>query len=138
MCEKPVLLYDGLCGFCNGTVRFILKHDTRGVLRFAPLQGVFARGVMGRHAELAGVDSLILVEYDPANGAERVHVRSNSVLRLATYLGGGWTLVQLLRVVPTGVRDWIYDIIARFRYRIFGVYQACPRPDPDQRARFLD
>src|SRR6185436_14356621 len=58
----PVLLYDGLCGFCNGTVQFVLARDRRGVMRFATLQGEFARGIVARHPELAGVDSLILVE----------------------------------------------------------------------------
>ena len=85
-----MLLYDGLCRFCDGTVQFILKHDRRGTLRFATLQGDFARDVIARHPEVAGVDSLVLVEPDLDSGRERVYVRSEGALRIARYLGGAW------------------------------------------------
>jgi predicted DCC family thiol-disulfide oxidoreductase YuxK len=65
-----VLLYDGLCRFCNGTVRFVLAHDRRGALRFAALQGVFARQVLSRHPEFANIDSLILIDRDAGIGTE--------------------------------------------------------------------
>jgi predicted DCC family thiol-disulfide oxidoreductase YuxK len=130
-----VLLYDGLCGFCNGTVRFILARDRSGPMRFAPLQGEFARGVLARHPEVAGVDSLLLLERR-ADG-ERVYVRSAAALEVAAYLGGAWRAVGLLRVVPAFIRDRLYDVFARFRYRWFGRYQACPVPEPGVRERFL-
>ena len=79
MNPSAVLLYDGVCGFCNGMVQFVLPRDRTGRLRFAPLQGDFARDVLTRHPELAGVDSLILVEADDTD-RERVSVRSESVL----------------------------------------------------------
>lgn len=134
----PVLLYDGLCGFCDGTVQFILRHDRRGTLKFATLQGEFARGVIARHPELAGVDSLVLVEPDPANGQETVYVRSTGALRVARYLGGAWHLTRATAIVPRFLRDWAYDAFARIRYRVFGRYDSCPIPTPDQRARFID
>jgi len=134
----PVLLYDGLCCFCNGTVQFVLEHDRRRTMRFATLQGDFARGVLARHPEVAGVDSLILVEYDSATGVENVYARSAGALRVARYLGGPWTSAQALAIVPTFLRDWAYDLFARFRYRVFGRYDSCPIPSPAQRARFID
>ena len=134
----PVLLYDGLCGFCNGTVRFILARDHAGAMRFAPLQGAFAREVLARHPELTGVDSLVLVEGRGAKGEERVAVRSEAALRIAGYLGGGWRVAAALRVVPRALRDWCYDRFASVRYRLFGKFAACPVPAPDVRARFLD
>ena len=134
----PVLLYDGLCGFCNGTVQFVLEHDRRGTMRFATLQGDFARGVIARHPEVAGVDSLILVERNSATGAENVYARSAGALRVARYLGGPWTIAQALAIVPTFLRDWAYDLFARFRYRVFGRYDSCPIPSPAQRERFID
>jgi predicted DCC family thiol-disulfide oxidoreductase YuxK len=134
----PVLLYDGLCGFCDGTVQFILRHDRRGTLKFATLQGEFARGVIARHPELAGVDSLVLVEPDPATGQENVYVRSTGALRVARYLGGAWHLTRATAIVPRFLRDWAYDAFARIRYRVFGRYDRCPIPTPDQRARFID
>lgn len=139
MLDGPVLLYDGLCGFCDGTVQFILRHDRRGTLRFAALQGDFARDVIARHPELAGVDSLMLVERDgtPSDG-ERVYVRSDGALRVARYLGGGWHFARAVAIVPRFLRDWAYDAFARIRYRVFGRYDACPIPTPEQRARFID
>lgn len=135
--EHPVLLYDGLCGFCNGTVQFVLPRDRRGVLRFATLQGDFARGVMARHPELATIDSLILVEPSEADGGERVYVRSEGALRMAHHMGGAWRLAGALRIVPRVVRDWAYDSFARVRHRVFGRYDTCPLPTPEQRARFV-
>ena len=133
--DGPVLLYDGVCGFCNGTVQFVLARDRRGVLRFATLQGEFARGVMERHPELNGVDSLVLVERDAAG--EHVSVRSEVALRVARYLGGPWRIVGVLRVVPRFARDSVYDGFARIRYRVFGKYDSCPLPSAEQRKRFL-
>jgi predicted DCC family thiol-disulfide oxidoreductase YuxK len=138
MPDGPVLLYDGLCGFCDGTVQFILKHDRRGTLRFATLQGEFARGVIARHPELQGVDSLVLVEPADDSTSERVSVRSAGALRLARYLGGPWHIARAVAIVPRFVRDWAYDGFARIRYRVFGRYDSCPIPSPAQRARFID
>jgi predicted DCC family thiol-disulfide oxidoreductase YuxK len=126
-----------LCGFCDGTVQFILRHDRRGTLRFATLQGDFARGVIDRHPELDGVDSLVLVERDPS-GVEQVHVRSNGALRVARYLGGAWHVARVTAIVPRFIRDAVYDGFARIRYRVFGRHDSCPIPSPEQRARFLD
>ena len=134
--NAPVLLYDGVCGFCNQAVQTILKHDRRGVLRFAALQSGFGQGVLERHPELAGVDSVVFVERGP--GGERVHVRSAAALRVAAYLGGWWKLFLAARVVPAPVRDFFYDLVARYRYRFFGKYDACLLPPPEVRARFID
>ena len=112
--ERPVLLYDGLCGFCDGTVQFILRHDRRGTMQFATLQGEMGQRVLARIPALAGVDSLVLVE------GERVHIRSDAALRIADYLGGAWSLARVLRLVPRAIRDWGYDLFARHRYRLVG------------------
>ena len=138
MSDGPVLLYDGLCGFCDGTVQFILKHDRRGTLRFATLQGEYARGVIARHPELHGVDSLVFVEPADDSAGERISVRSAGALRLARYLGGPWHIARAVAIVPRFLRDWGYDRFARVRYRVFGRYDSCPIPSPAQRARFID
>lgn len=132
----PVLLYDGLCGFCDRTVQIVLAHDRRGIVRFAPLQGEFAAGVLARHPGLQGIDSLVLVERDDAQ-KERVSVRSEALLRIAEYVGGQWRLLRALRLVPRFLRDAGYDLFARFRYRVFGRFDTCPLPPPEVRARFL-
>jgi predicted DCC family thiol-disulfide oxidoreductase YuxK len=119
-------------------VQFVLEHDRRGTMRFATLQGDFARDVIARHPELAAVDSLVLVERDPATGEEQVYARSAGALRMARYLGGPWNIARTLSIVPPFLRDWAYDLFARFRYRLFGRYDSCPLPSLEQRARFID
>ncbi len=135
--HPPVMLYDGLCGFCDRTVRLVLRFDRRRTMRFAALQGDFAQNTLQRHAQLRGVDSLIVVE-NAGTGQERVHVRSEAVLFIARYLGGAWKAATLMRILPRGLRDGAYDLFARHRYRIFGRFDTCPLPAPDVRARFLD
>ena len=129
--DRTVLLYDGLCGFCDGTVQFILRHDRRGTMQFATLQGELGQRVLAGTRELQGVDSLVLLEGD------RVHVKSEAALRIAAYLGGAWKLALALRLVPRVVRDWGYDLFARHRYRFFGKHDSCPIPAPEVRARFI-
>ena len=133
--NQAVLLYDGLCGFCNTTVQFILGHESRPALLFAPLQGTFATGVIERHPELRLVDSLVWVEGQGA--AERVKVRSGAALQVAWYMGGAWRLLMLLWLVPRPLRDFAYDQFARRRFRFFGRYGSCPVPSKAVRDRFL-
>lgn len=133
---QPVLLYDGLCGFCDRTVQFILARDPGGRMHFAPLQGEYARQVLEEHPSLRDVDSLILVE-----AVAEPHtplVRSDAILAIADYLGWPWRAAIVFRILPAALRDWAYDLFARHRYRLFGRYDACPLPSPDVRARFVD
>ena len=133
---QPVLLYDGLCGFCDRTVQFVLARDPGGRMRFAPLQGEYARHVLMEHPSLRDIDSLILVEAGVE--AHSPLVRSGAVLAIADYLGWPWRAATVFRIVPTALRDWAYDLFARHRYRLFGRYDACPLPRPEVRARFID
>jgi predicted DCC family thiol-disulfide oxidoreductase YuxK len=127
----PILFYDGGCGLCARAVQWCLRHDRRGELRFAPLQGAtYAALVLpGKPQEL---DTLVLVE----DG--RLHVRSEAVVRLARHAGGiWWWLARAARVLPTGFRDAAYDAVARRRLRWFGTADACRAPDVAFRDRFL-
>ncbi len=135
---NPVLLYDGVCGFCNSTVQTILKLDKKGTMRFAALQSEFAKSILQRHPGLQGIDSIVLVEPAYGDNEERVFVRSAAALRVAAYLGGPWKLLRGASIVPAPIRDFCYDLIARYRYRIFGKYDSCMLPSADTRARFLD
>lgn len=132
-----ILLYDGLCGFCNGTVRLIIRHDKHGTMKFAALQSPFGRSVLAQHPSLQTIDSLILIDRtDPAR--EVIHIRSSGALAVAGYLGGVWTLVRIAHIIPRCIRDWIYDRFAQLRYTFFGRYNACPLPPPEIRSRFLE
>ena len=132
----PVLLYDGVCGFCNKSVQLILDHDRRGSMRFAALQSDYGQSVVERHPELRGVDSVVYVEQQ--TGGERIHVRSDAALKVAAYLGGFWRIFLAAKVLPRGLRDYLYDLFARNRYKLFGKYDTCMLPPPEVRSRFLD
>lgn len=132
----PVLLYDGDCGLCARSVQFVLRHDRRGTLRFAPLQGAFARDVLARHPSLATVDSVVWVEPAADGAAERVAVRSDAALLAVAYLGGWWSLLRAGRVMPKPLRDAVYDFVARHRHQF--TRPQCLIPPPDVRHRFID
>lgn len=135
-----VLLYDGLCGFCDGAVQWILAHDRRGELHFAPLQGDFGAELLERNPALREVDSLILVETEGAGARDdaRVRVRSDAALGVAAAMGGVWRVVGgALRIVPRPIRDAVYDTFARNRYRWFARRAECRLPGPEERRRFL-
>lgn len=133
--EAPLLLYDGVCGFCNGAVQFILSRDRVGTMRFSPLQSDVGEAVKARHEFLRNVDSVVFVER--TKDGERVFVKSSGALKVASYLGGPWKLLLAFRLVPAFVRDVFYDLFAKNRYRFFGKKDACMIPPRDVRNRFI-
>jgi predicted DCC family thiol-disulfide oxidoreductase YuxK len=129
----PVLLYDGVCGLCNSTVRFVLRRDRAAIFRFAALQSPWAERVLAEHGARASDLDTFYVVVD-----EQLLARSDAVLFLLRQFGGIWpTIGWVLRLLPRFVRDWLYRIVARNRYRIFGRYETCRLPGADERARFL-
>lgn len=134
-----IVLYDGVCGLCNRLVQFVLKRDRRDVFRFAPLQSDFAKEVLAKHSfTLESLDTMCVVS-DYGEPSEKLFCRSDAALTVAQNLSVMWrALGGIGRVLPAFFRDFVYNCIARNRYRIFGKYDACPLPTPDQRAKFLD
>jgi predicted DCC family thiol-disulfide oxidoreductase YuxK len=133
-----LILYDGVCGLCNRGVRFVLKRDRKGVFRFAALQSAASKKILARHGiEPDALDTFYVVP-DFAMAGERVLSRSAAALYIAARLGGLWKVAAVLRILPARVRDLVYDLIARNRYRIFGRYDTCPLPDERYRDRFID
>lgn len=135
--KDPVLLYDGVCGFCNKSVQLILKLDRQRKIKFAPLQSTFGESVCARHEELKGIDSVVLVE-NAGQASEKIYVRSSAALRIAHYIGGFWRIFLIGYILPASIRDLLYDLIARNRYRFFGRYDTCMMPSPEVRSRFID
>ena len=132
--EHPVVLFDGVCNLCNGTVQFLIDHDKGERLRFAALQSEAGARVLqahGRTAPTGDPDSVVLVE------AGRVYDHSDAALRIARHLGFPWSLAAIGWVFPRFLRDAVYRFIARNRYRWFGREESCRVPTPALRARFL-
>jgi predicted DCC family thiol-disulfide oxidoreductase YuxK len=128
----PIVLFDGVCKFCNGSVNFLIDHDGKKRLRFAPLQSEIAQAWLCRFGlPVDDFDTMILVE----NG--RAYARSSAALRIAWILGGWWSLLAILFAVPPFLRDGAYNVLAGNRYRWFGKADTCRVPTPDIRERFL-
>jgi predicted DCC family thiol-disulfide oxidoreductase YuxK len=130
-----VLLFDGLCGFCDKSVQHIFKYDKKGTMMFAPLQSDFAKEVLDRHPRFKSIDSMIVVERH--GNTETAYARSAAALRIASYLGGIHSLANVLRIIPPRIRDVFYKLFAKNRYRLFGKKEACPIPTKEQRARYI-
>jgi len=134
---QALLLYDGVCALCNGVVQFLMKHDGLGKFRYAPLQSSLGREVLARFDIHTFPDGVMLLT-DALTPGEHLYQRSDAVAEALQLLGGYWRLVgRVLRLVPRPLRDWGYGIVARFRYRLFGRYDTCPIPPPEQRSRLL-
>jgi predicted DCC family thiol-disulfide oxidoreductase YuxK len=134
----PVLLYDGDCSLCNGVVRFMLRHDSRGLLHFAPLQSSPGQEFLrSRGLPTQDFDSLVFVTdwNDRERGAYLL--RTTGALAAFSEIGGPWSAVSRLRVVPAVLRDGVYKLISRTRYAIFGKYRPRALADPAWEKRFL-
>jgi predicted DCC family thiol-disulfide oxidoreductase YuxK len=127
-----IVLYDGTCGLCARSVRWILHHERDHALRFAPLQGETAEALRARHPRIpASIDTVVYVV------GGRVHLRSKAFLYLAGHLRAPWRWAGAIRWFPGFVLDLGYRLVAAVRYRIWGRVDACELPSPDDRARFL-
>lgn len=129
----PIVVFDGVCNFCNASVQFILQHDRSRVFRFAALQSSAGRALLERHGfDPLEADTFVLVE------GEKCRVRSDAALGVARRLPLPWRLVFLLRWIPRPLRDAVYRTIARNRYRWFGKRESCMVPSADVSERFLE
>ena len=131
-----VVLYDGLCGFCDASVQWLLKADTAARYRFAPLQGETAAAILARHPKIPkDLDSILLVEPDGAT--ERVSWHSRAIFQICRGLPGAWRAVSWFGVFPRLLTDTGYRLFARSRYYVWGRRESCRIPAPGERARFL-
>jgi len=130
--DHPVLLFDGVCNLCNGVVQFVIPRDPAGRIRFAPLQSETGKALLSGHGLPPGnLDRVVLVD----DG--RVYRKSDAAIRLAELLGWPYRAAAVARLVPTSLRDGLYDLVAANRYDVFGRKDRCMIPDADVRDRFL-
>jgi predicted DCC family thiol-disulfide oxidoreductase YuxK len=131
MSDAPVVVFDGVCNFCVGAVRFIIKRDPQAIFRFTPMQGVLGQALIRTHGVPDGGDALLLIK------AGRAYSGSDAALEIARDLSGGWPICRFLRVVPRPLRDCLYRLIGRHRYALFGRRPACMLPSAEQKGRFV-
>jgi len=127
-----VMLYDGVCGLCAKSVRWILRHERDHAIKFAPLQGETAAALRAKHPEIP--EQLSTVVYIDG---DRVHLRSKAFLYMTKHLHGPWRWLYAVRWWPAFLGDIGYRIVAAVRYRMFGKSDTCELPSPEHRARFL-
>jgi|SRR5579863_1971925 len=134
-----ILLYDGVCGLCNRLNQFVLRRDPGGIFRFASLQSALAARILARHGkDPADLDTLYAV-INPDQPDEVLLARSDAAIFVLKQLGAFWRFFgSLLQVMPRFLRDRGYRMLARNRYRIFGRFETCMLPAPENRDRFLD
>jgi len=137
-----LVIYDGVCGFCNLSVRWFLVRDRNDRLRFAASDSPKVADLLARHgldaAMATGNSGTILVAQAVETPAERLLIRSDAVIAMLSALPGHWPgLAAMLRIIPHPLRDLGYRLVARWRYRIWGRLDACPIPTAQERARFL-
>jgi predicted DCC family thiol-disulfide oxidoreductase YuxK len=130
--DPRILLFDGVCNLCNGTVIWIIRNDRKRRIKFAALQSDTGQGLL-EHFNLSRDDfnSLIYIE------GENYYQKSTGVLKILNAMGGIWKVFNFFYILPPLVRDWLYDRVAVNRYRWFGRRAACMTPSADIKARFL-
>jgi predicted DCC family thiol-disulfide oxidoreductase YuxK len=134
---RPILLFDGVCVFCNHTVQFLLRRDRHAILRFVPLESPLGQWILSSFNALDGPEGVVLIT-NTLTPAARLSRRTEAFSDALILIGGTWrTLGKLIRFIPRPLRGPGYNFIARYRYRIFGKYSTCPIPTPAQHGRIL-
>ena len=133
--NKKIVLFDGVCNLCNGAVVYIIKRDKKDVFRFAALQSDIGQKLINeRNIDTSKIDSIILIEPGIA-----YYTKSSAAIKIMNEFGGLWRVMNVFNyLLPTSIRDIIYDFIAKNRYKWFGKQESCMIPTPELKAKFLD
>jgi predicted DCC family thiol-disulfide oxidoreductase YuxK len=136
---KHLILFDGVCGLCHRTIRFVIAHDAAHLFDFAPLDSATGRSFVDRAAPLPDApDTFYVVPDYRTASVPTLLSKGRAAMYVAKRLDGPWRWLAVGDAVPGVVLDGLYDFVARHRYAVFGRYDTCPVPSPEHRARFLD
>ncbi len=130
--QQAIILFDGVCNLCNASVQFVLKRDRHARFQFASLQSAIGTQLRLQHGLGTAVESIVLIQ------ADKCLTKSDAALEIARHLNRLWPLCYGFKIIPRFLRDALYDLIARNRYRLFGKRDACLIPSPQWKKRFLD
>jgi predicted DCC family thiol-disulfide oxidoreductase YuxK len=132
--HKKLILFDGVCNLCNASVLYVIKRDKKDLLMFAPLQSNIGKQIIKQYnLDTSKTDSILL--YSKTNG---LSVKSSAALQIAKHLGFPNNLMSIFFIVPPFIRNWVYDFIAKNRYKWYGKKDACMIPTPELKAKFLE
>ena len=130
--DSNIILFDGVCNFCNFWVNFIMDRDAKSVFKFASLQSEAGIKLIEKHSiNTKDIDSVILIMNN------KYFVKSEAVLKIARELTSFWKIFYYFKFIPAPVRDFIYDIIAKNRYSIFGKRESCRIPTEEEKSKFI-
>jgi predicted DCC family thiol-disulfide oxidoreductase YuxK len=130
--NHKIILFDGVCNLCNSSINFVISHDKKNCFKFAPLQEEIGQNLIREfHIDPTKTDSIVLIE----NG--RAYTKSTAALRIAKSLNGAYPLLYSFILLPAFLRNWIYDWVAKNRYRWFGKKESCRVPTPELKEKFL-
>lgn len=131
--DLHIIYFDGICNYCNSIVQFIIRRDNSKKFKFAALQSSYGQLFLKKNnLNTADFDSIIYQEVD------KIFIKSDAALKIARSLGGGWKYFYYLIYLPKFIRNGIYDLIAKNRYRIFGKRDSCLIPSEDVKGRFFE
>ena len=132
--QKKLILFDGVCNLCNSSVQYVIKRDKKEQFLFTALQSDTGKQILNQYKiDTAKIDSILL--YTPEKG---INYKSTAALKVATSLGFPVNLMAIFFIVPTFIRNWVYDLIAKNRYKWYGKKESCMIPTPELKNRFLD
>jgi len=127
-----IILFDGVCNLCNSSVTFVIQRDKKDLFRFAALQEEPGKSLLEKHnIDTSQTDSIILLD------GNKAYTKSTAALKIAKDLGGAYPLLYGFMIVPNFIRNWVYDYIAKNRYKWFGKKESCMIPTPELRNKFL-
>ena len=131
--DKQLILFDGVCNLCNWSVQYIIKHDKKDVFLFTPLQSKVGQAIISKyHIDTTKTDSIILYSEKP-----RIYYKSSAALRIASRLGFPTNIMVAFLIVPPFIRNWVYDCIAKNRYKWYGKRETCMTPNQEIKSKFL-
>ncbi|MFZ2429787.1 MAG: DCC1-like thiol-disulfide oxidoreductase family protein [Lutibacter sp.] len=131
--NKSIILFDGVCNLCNASVNFVIKHDKKAQFLFASFQSDAAKEILLQfNLENLNLDSIVLID----DG--KIYEKSTAILRITRLLDGGFKSLYFFMVIPKSIRDWLYNAIAKNRYKFFGKRERCMIPSLELKNRFLD
>ena len=131
--QPGTILFDGVCNMCNGLVQFIIKRDPQARFSFAALQSDAGRALLTQYGiPVTQTDTFVYI------CEKKCYIKSTAALKVLKDLGGAWKIIYILIIIPKPIRDFVYNLFAKSRYKLFGKRDSCMMPTANIRRRFLE